>query len=131
MDIYFDNSATTKPHNSVIEAMVNMMRETYGNPSSLHTKGLESERMVKTAREQVAKAMNVNSSEVYFTSCGTESNNLAILGTSLSQRIKGEVITTKIEHKSVLEPFKQLEKMGFTVHYLDVDSNGKIDLKKL
>ena len=131
MDIYFDNSATTKPHNSVIDAMVNMMKDAYGNPSSLHTKGVDAERMVKKAREQVAKALKVNADEVYFTSCGTESNNLAILGTSMIQRIKGEVITTKVEHKSVTEPFKHLEKMGFKVHYLDVDSSGIIDLFKL
>ncbi len=131
MDIYFDNSATTKPHISVIDAMVNMMKDAYGNPSSLHTKGVEAERMVKMAREQVAKALKVNADEVYFTSCGTESNNLAILGTAMAQRIKGEVITTKVEHKSVTEPFKHLEKIGFKVHYLDVDSNGLIDLSKL
>jgi len=131
MDIYFDNSATTKPHNSVIDAMVNMMKDAYGNPSSLHTKGVEAERMVKKAREHVAKALKVNADEVYFTSCGTESNNIAILGIAMAQRIKGEVITTKVEHKSVTEPFKYLEKMGFKVHYLDVDSSGIIDLSKL
>jgi len=131
MEIYLDNSATTKPHNSVIDAMVNMMRDNYGNPSSLHTKGVEAERMVKKAREQVAKALKVNPNEVYFTSSGTESNNLAILGTCLSQRIKGEVITTKIEHKSVIEPFRYLEKIGFKVHYLDVDEGGLLNLAQL
>ncbi|OQB14512.1 MAG: Cysteine desulfurase [Firmicutes bacterium ADurb.Bin193] len=125
--IYLDNSASTRPYEAVANAVYEAMRDNYGNPSSLHTLGVKAERAVKAAREAVAKPLKVPASDIYFTSGGTESNNLAILGAYSALRIKGKIITAKTEHKSVLEPFKTLE----NAVYLDVDSNGLTDIKHL
>lgn len=125
--IYLDNSATTKPYDSVIKAMVEVMENNYGNPSSLHTMGISAERAVKAAREQVAKPLKALPSDIYFTSGGTESNNIALLGAYNALRIKGEVITTKIEHKSVLQPLKNVERLKLA----DVDKNGLVDMNQL
>lgn len=129
-EIYLDNSATTPVHSTVIKAMVDCMVKDYGNSSSLHRLGLRAEKRVKKAREQLASAMKVKSDEVFFTSGGTESNNLAILGTVMARRRDGKhCITTKIEHPSVLNVFKYLEKEGWDITYLPVNKYGVLDLE--
>ena len=113
MEVYFDNSATTKPCKAAVDAVTDTLTVNYGNPSSLHRLGLNAENIIKDARETAAKKLKVDPSCVYFTSGGTESNNLAIVGVCGAMRKKGTVITSKIEHKSVLECFSYLEKQGF------------------
>lgn len=131
-EIYLDNSATTRPFDEVIDFMSEINRSMYGNPSSLHTKGIEAEKLVKKAREVIAGTMNVSSKEVYFTSGGTESNNLAIRGYLEANPRKGRhIITTKIEHPSILEVFKHLATHGYKVDYLNVDNKGLVDLESL
>ncbi|WP_432664031.1 cysteine desulfurase family protein [Wukongibacter baidiensis] len=132
MEAYLDNGATTRPNEEVIDIMVKSMREDYGNPSSLHRKGVEIEKLIKRARKQVAKAIGAGEGEVYFTSGGTESNNLAILGVLEGNKRKGNhIITTKIEHPSVLNVFNALEESGYEVSYLSVDKNGQISIDEL
>jgi len=131
-EIYLDNSATTKPYDEVIEYISQINREVYGNPSSIHTKGLEAEKHIKNAREIIAKSLDVHNQEIYFTSGGTEANNLAILGfLEANPRLGKKIITTKIEHPSVLEVYKYLMNKGYTVHFLDVDYRGIIDMNDL
>jgi len=131
-EIYLDNSATTKPYDEVVEYISQINREVYGNPSSMHAKGLEAEKHIKNARETIAKSLAVDSQEIYFTSGGTEANNLAILGFLEANPRKGKkIITTKIEHPSVLEVYKYLTDRGYRVHYLDVDYRGIVDLNAL
>ncbi|UWV48442.1 cysteine desulfurase [Acetivibrio thermocellus] len=133
-EIYLDNSATTRPYDEVIDFVNHISREVYGNPSSLHTKGIEAERMVRNAREIVAKSLGVSRDEIYFTSGGTEANNLAIAGYLFANPRKGKhIITTKIEHPSVLEIFNNLSQHGYKVDFIDVDKNGIVivdDLRK-
>ena len=132
MQIYFDNSSTTKPSPSVVEVIMEALTQCYGNPSSLHRMGVEVERRIKSARKQVAKALGTLEQEIVFTSGGTESNNLAIFGTVETHRRKGNtIITTKIEHPSVLNVFKLLESKGLKVIYLDVDEHGRINMEQL
>lgn len=131
-EIYLDNSATTKPLEEVCDYINQINKEVYGNPSSMHTKGIEAERLVKKARESIARSLNVDSKEVYFTSGGTESNNWAIRGYLDANTRRGKhVITTEIEHPSVLEVFKNLETRGYRVDYLKVDKSGIVDLEEL
>lgn len=128
-EIYLDNSATTKPYDEVIEYIAKVSREFYGNPSSLHTKGIESENLVKKARGQIAEALKTDSKDICFTSGGTESNNLAILGyLKANPRAGKHVITSEIEHPSVLEVYKQLAQEGYKVDYIPVDKDGVIRL---
>lgn len=129
MQIYLDNSATTKPYKEVVEKMIFALENDYANPSSLHKKGLEVEKNIKKIREDIARTLGVKEKEIYFTSGGTESNNSIIRGV-LDKR-KNHIITTKIEHPSVLDTIKTLEKEGIEVTYLDVDSEGKIDIDSL
>mgnify|MGYP000008118453 CR=1 FL=1 len=125
--IYFDNAATTCVFPEVVEAMQDAMQVTYGNPSAKHMKGIEAENKVKAAQELRAKPK-----EILFTSGGTESNNTAIIGTAMANRRKGKhIITTKVEHASVYEPMYHLEEEGYEVTYLDVDSEGIVDLDQL
>ncbi|QZY56359.1 cysteine desulfurase family protein [Crassaminicella profunda] len=132
MEVYLDNSATTKPNKEVVEMMLKGLTDYYGNPSSLHHKGVEVEKLMKTARKQLAKALGAREQEIIFTSGGTESNNTAIIGAVESKKRKGKkIITTKIEHPSVLNVYKNLEKKGYEVIYLDVDSFGKINIEEL
>ncbi|MCC5911635.1 MAG: cysteine desulfurase [Clostridiaceae bacterium] len=132
MEVYFDNAATTKPSDEVIEVMIKALRETYGNPSSLHKKGVEVEREIKKARKVVAKALGSSEKEIIFTSGGTEANNLAIQGILKANKRNGNhIITSKIEHKSILSTFKQLEEEGYEVTYLDVDKRGFVSLQQL
>ena len=131
-EIYLDNSATTKPYDKVIEAINDINKNIYGNPSSLHTKGIEAEKIIKNSREIIAKTLLAENDEIYFTSGGTEGNNLAILGYLKGNPRKGKhVITTKIEHPSVLEVFKFLSTEGYKVDFIDVDQNGVVNVKDI
>ena len=131
-EIYMDNSATTRPFDEVIKYINDINGNMYGNPSSLHTKGIEAEKLIKNARETIAGSLGVDSREVYFTSGGTESNNLAIRGYLEANPRKGNhIITTSIEHPSVLEVFNYLSTKGYKVDYIDADHNGIIDLEQL
>lgn len=133
-EIYLDNSATTRPYDEIIEYMNNINRNAYGNPSSLHKKGIEAERIIKDARDIIAKTLGVLREEIYFTSGGTEANNLAISGYLNANPRKGKhIITTKVEHPSVIEVYNHLSSQGFKVDFLDVDQKGAVlidDLKK-
>ncbi len=131
-DIYFDNSATTKPYEKVLDIMREVGGNCYGNPSSLHSRGIEAERLINGARDTVAGCMGAESKEIIFTSGGTESNNLAIRGyLEANSRKGGHIITTAIEHPSVLEVFRYLETKGLRVDYLEVGQDGKIILEQL
>ncbi len=131
-EVYLDNSATTKPYPEVIESMVEMLKDNYGNPSSLHTKGIQAEKAVKSARDIIARTLDVKSNEIYFTSGGTESNNIAVRGCAMAYKKRGNhLITSVIEHPSVLNTFKNLEEDGFRVSYINVDSDGVIDIEQL
>ncbi|MDD6564490.1 MAG: cysteine desulfurase family protein [Clostridiales bacterium] len=126
--IYLDNAATTKPSQKAAEAML-MSVEEFGNPSSLHGAGLRAEKLINGAKENFAKTLGVDKKNIYFTSGGTEANNLAILGTADALKRRGNrVITSKIEHPSVIEAFKKLEKDGFDVVYVGVNRDGVINL---
>ncbi|HHY41330.1 MAG TPA: cysteine desulfurase [Thermoanaerobacterales bacterium] len=131
-EIYLDNSATTKVLEEVARAVFDTMTLHFGNPSSLHRKGIEAEKIMQEARENIAKALGASPKEIYFTSGGTESNNWAVKGAAYARRRKGNhLITTAIEHPSVLETFAALEREGFSVTYLQVDREGFIDLNQL
>ena len=131
-EIYLDNSATTRQYDEVTSLMADVASNNYGNPSSLHTRGIEAERIVSGARETIAELLGAQPSEIFFTSGGTESNNLAIIGYLDANPRKGRhIITTRIEHPSVLEVFRHLEDKGYKVDYLDVDENGRIIKKQL
>jgi len=129
-NIYLDNNATTPLHPEVLEAMLPGLRENYGNPSSIHSFGRSARVQLDEAREKVAHLINAQSSEIIFTSGGTEANNLALLGVAFKDKEK-KIITSKIEHPSVLNPCRQLEEQGVEVHYLDVDGLGRIDMDDL
>ena len=131
-NIYFDNSATTKLDEEVLKEMLPYLKEEYGNASAIYKIGRDNRCAVEIAREKIAKAINAEPNEIYFTSGGTESDNTAIRGIAYNYRKKGNhIITSKIEHPAVLETCKQLEKEGFEVTYIDVDQNGIIDLNQL
>ncbi|MGI6685755.1 MAG: cysteine desulfurase family protein [Bacillota bacterium] len=131
-EIYFDNSATTKVHPDVVDLMHETMIRNYGNPSSLHKKGVQAEQAVSSARKIIAGALEVAPEEIYFTSGGTESNNTAIKGIAHSYKSRGNhIITSNVEHPSVLNVFDHLEELGFRVTYLRVKENGVIDLDEL
>ncbi len=132
MEAYLDNSATTRVFEEVKDIMVEVMLEDYGNPSSMHLRGVEAEKYVKQAREKIAKTLKVDEKEIVFTSGGTESNNLAIIGTAMANRRAGNhIITTKVEHASVHNTMKFLEEQEFRVTYLNVNEYGMIDIKEL
>lgn len=127
MQVYLDNSATTKVFDSVKDIMVKVMTEDYGNPSSLHYKGVEAEKYVRDAKNIIAGTLRAKPGEIIFTSGGTESNNMAITGSALANRRKGKhIITSAIEHASVYNVFGFLEEMGFRVSYIPVDEYGHI-----
>ena len=129
---YFDNAATTRVKKEVVEAMLPYCTEKYGNPSSMYTKGREARRAVEEAREKVAHLINAKPNEIYFTSCGSESDNTAIKGIAYANWRKGKhIITSKIEHPAVLHTCQSLEKQGFEVTYINVDANGFIKLDEL
>lgn len=126
--VYFDNSATTKPHKEVIDEVQECMEFYYANPSSSHRLGIEAERKIKLAREKVSRLIGSLPKEIIFTSGGSESNNTALRGVLLPG---DHVISSKIEHPSVIKALRSLEDIGFDVTYLDVDKNGIINLDEL
>jgi cysteine desulfurase len=131
-ELYLDNSATTKVSNTVADKVYKMMIENYGNPSSLHSKGLQAQHSVEDARNTLANALGVMSSEIYFTSGGTEANNLAVIGTALCKRKTGnKIVTSAIEHSSIMDSCKYLETLGFEVVYLPVEKNGAVSVESL
>lgn len=128
--IYLDNASTTKPSDAVKDAVKTAL-ECFGNPSSMHRLGIDAENIIKKAKENAAKIMSVSPDNIYFTSGGTEANNTAILGYCRQNKKRGnKIITTAVEHPSVLTPFKMLEDEGFSVYYLKTDSFGLIDLEE-
>lgn len=128
MEAYLDNSATTRVSDDVKDIMVKVMTEDYGNPSSLHMKGVEAERYIKQSREIIARTLKVSEKEILFTSGGTESNNTALIGTAMANKRKGNhIITSMIEHASVSNPVKYLEKQGFRITWLPVDRQGRVN----
>jgi cysteine desulfurase len=131
-EIYLDNSATTACFPEVAEKMSQIMTQDYGNPSSMHHKGLVAENYLREAREKIAKTLKADEKEILFTSGGTESDNLALIGTARTYARKGRhLITSAIEHPAILETMKYLEGQGYTVTYLPVDSAGHISLDSL
>lgn len=132
MEAYLDNSATTKVFDEVKDIMVETMLKDYGNPSSMHLRGVEAEKYVKEARENIAKTLKVDEKEIVFTSGGTESNNMAIIGTALANRRAGNhIITTAVEHASVHNTMEFLAEQGFRITYLNVNESGVINIKDL
>ncbi len=129
---YFDHAATTSTKEEVVKEMLPYFNLNYGNASSIYSIGRKSKKAVEEARSKVSKAIGAQSKEIYFTSCGSESDNLAIKGVAYANRGKGNhIITTKIEHPAVLNTCKTLEKQGFIVTYLNVDNEGLINLEEL
>lgn len=131
-EIYFDNGATTRALPQVREIMDEVLEKEYGNPSSMHMKGFDAEKYVNHAKEIIAKSLKVDPKEIYFTSGGTEANNLALIGTAFAnKRERKHIITSCIEHASVYNPLSFLEDEGFEVTYLPVDEHGIVDLEVL
>lgn len=131
-EVYLDNSATTRCLESVANTVTKVMCEDYGNPSSMHIKGVQAENYLKMAQNIIAKNLKVNEKEIYFTSGGTESDNLAIIGTAMANHRAGNhIITTCIEHPAVLRTMEYLETQGFRVTYLPVDEAGRVCLDEL
>ena len=129
---YFDHAATTPVRDEVIKEMLPYFGIEYGNASVMYSLGRNAKRAIKKAREQVAYALNADINEIYFTSCGSESDNLATKGFAYENKNRGNhIITSKIEHHAVLDSCKSLEKEGFNVTYLDVDKNGIVDIQEL
>ena len=132
MEIYLDNSSTTKPYPEVVDKMVYALTTDYANPSSLHRKGIEVEKNIKLIRQDIARTLGAKDKEIYFTSGGTESNNAIIRGVAnLYKKRKNHIISTEIEHPSVLQTLNDLEQDGFEVTYLKVDRDGKINIEEL
>ena len=132
MEVYLDNSATTRCFDEVAQLTHKILCEHYGNPSSMHHKGVEAEQYVRDARETLAKILKVSEKEILFTSGGTESDNIALIGTAMANHRRGRhLITTRIEHPAVLQPMAYLQNQGFEVTYLPVDKEGRIRLQDL
>ena len=132
MIFYFDNAATTKIKPEVLKEMMPYLTEEYGNPSSLYSIGRSAKRAIDSARDKVANLINCEKNEIYFTSCGSESDNTALKGIAYKYKEKGNhIITTKIEHHAILESCETLEKQGFDVTYLNVDKDGIINISEL
>lgn len=127
--IYFDNAATTKISPEVLKAMTKVYDEYFANPSSIHIKGRKAKQLIESCRSNILKIIKANNMNLIFTSGATESNNLAIKGFCKGKT--GNIISIRIEHESVLEPLKELEKEGFTITYIDIDKNGLIDFNQL
>lgn len=132
MEVYLDNAATTKMDNRVFEEMLPYLKENYGNPSSAYKIGRNNKKIIERARKKVAEILNANPNEIYFTSGGSESDNMALKGIALGNVDKGKhIITSTIEHPAILDTCKELEREGFEISYIDVDNKGIVDLKKL
>lgn len=129
MLVYLDNSATTKPYAEVITETIKYMDSHYGNPSSLHRMGISAEKAIKAARKAVAASLSAKEEEIYFTSGGTEADNMAVFGAAQARKRRGnKIITSQIEHPAILESCRKLEALGFQVEYIPVDRSGKIDI---
>lgn len=132
MEAYLDNSATTRCSERAKNLMVQVLTEDYGNPSSLHNKGKEAEDYIRGAREKIARTLKIEEKELVFTSGGTESNNMALIGGALANKRLGmHIITTAVEHASINAPLSYLEELGYTITYLSVDKDGLISLDEL
>ncbi|MBR6444671.1 MAG: aminotransferase class V-fold PLP-dependent enzyme, partial [Firmicutes bacterium] len=132
MFVYLDNSATTKQYEAVTEEMLRYMKEDFGNPSSLYSLGITAEKALKGARGLTAASLNAVPQEIFFTSGGTEADNMALYGAAEARKRRGnKIITTQVEHPAVLETCKKLEKQGFKVVYLPVDENCTVDPDRL
>lgn len=132
MEVYLDNSATTRCYDEVAALVSKVMCTDYGNPSSMHHKGVEAEQYLRYARETLARLLKVNEKEILFTSGGTEADNIALIGTAMANHRRGRhLITTRMEHPAVLQTMAYLERQGFEVTYLPVDHEGRISLSDL
>ena len=132
MKVYLDNSATTRCSERAKAILIRALTEDYGNPSALHGMGKSAEDYIRDAREKIAATLKVEEKELMFTSGGTESNNMAIIGAALGNpRLGRHIITTEIEHPSVREPFEALKELGYEITYLGVDGEGRISLEEL
>ena len=132
MIAYLDNAATTKPYDEVVEIINRTYEQDYGNPSSMHMKGYDAEKYIKSARETISKILKVDAKEIYFTSGGTESNNTALVGSALANNRRGKhIISTRIEHASVYNPLLFLQEYGYEIDFLNVDSMGHISIEEL
>lgn len=131
-EVYLDNSATTMVSKTVADKIYDMLINNYGNPSSLHTKGLQAQHSVENARNIIANQLGATAKEIYFTSGGSEANNMAIIGTALAKKKTGnKIVTSAVEHSSIIESCKYLETLGFQVVYLPVDSFGAVSVEAL
>lgn len=131
-EIYLDNSATTRPCKAAVDKIVAVLTSNFGNPSSLHEKGFEAEKEVERAREIIAKSLNARSDEIFFTSGGTEANNIAVFGAADANKRRGnKIVTTSVEHSSVYNPARELEKQGYDVVYLRPDETGRISIAQI
>lgn len=129
---YFDNSATTRVKDEVFKEMIPYLSIEYGNPSSLYSIGRSAKKAISEARRRVASLINCSPEEIYFTSCGSESDNTALKGIAYANKEKGNhIITSKIEHPAILNSCKSLENKGFKISYIDVDKDGMLNLEKL
>lgn len=129
--IYLDNNATTKVDDEVLEAMLPYLKSQYGNPSSIYSFGKDVTEKIKNSKKNIAKLLNAQEDEIIFTSCASESNVTAIMNAVKNNPTKKHIITTKVEHASILETMKNLENNGYNITYLSVDKNGKLDLEEL
>ena len=132
---YFDNAATTKVKKDVLREMIPYLTNEYGNPSAIYGLGRKNKKAIENARKKVAELINCKPEEIYFTSCGSESDNMALKGLAKYHKYnnthKNHIITSKIEHPAILNTCKDLEKQGFDVTYLNVDKDGIVDLEEL
>lgn len=130
-EIYLDNNATTKVDERVLDAMLPYLKENYGNPSSTYSFGSKVKDKINEARNNIAKLINADSSEIIFTSCASESNVTAIMNAIRNNKQKKHIITTKVEHASILETMKYLEDNGYDITYLNVDDKGRLNLNEI
>jgi len=131
MKVYLDNASTTGVSKEVLDIMLPFFKEEFGNPSSLHSAGIRNKKVINDSRGKIAELLNCQRSEIFFTSCGTESTNWAIKGVASKNKTKSDIITTRIEHHATLNTFEYLERLGYTVLFVDIDSDGFIDLDHL
>ena len=130
VEVYLDNSSTTRAYRECAQAVADVMYHTYGNPSSLHRKGIEAEKLIKTAKEQIAGTIKAAPGEIYFTSGGTEADNLAIMGACAASRGR-HILSTSIEHPAVLNTLRNMERKGYEVELIPVLKNGMTDMERL
>ena len=132
MEIYFDNSATTRCYDSVKDIVVKTMTEDFGNPSAMHLKGVDAEKYVKESAKTIAGILKVQEKEILFTSGGTESDNLALIGGAMANKRNGNhIIITSVEHAAVSQPALYLQEQGFEITYLPVDEQGRVKMDAL